>query len=131
MKRTEFDFDAFWSSGTWRKLGKEQARKLFAESIKTEEAWRDIQRARDAYAEHCRREAAWYTPMLGSVWFGKRKGWRDWVPDEDERVEAIEDDHSGMNLNARAAAIQRQLKLRLGANGRLPTVEQIKERLKA
>ena len=83
------DFAAFWLSGCWRKLGRKEAEKRFKAQVTTEQHWKDIQSARDAYNDHCLRERNWYTPMLGSVWFGTRKGWRDWIPDE---VEAIADD---------------------------------------
>ena len=84
-------FDTLWSSGAWRKFGKQEARRRFQASVKTEDDWRDIQMARDAYNAHCAKES-WYTPMLGSVWFGATKGWRNWVPEPEERVEALADD---------------------------------------
>lgn len=44
--------------------------------------------ARDAYNEYCAQNKKWYHPVQGAVWFGIRKGWRDWIPDEVEmRVE--------------------------------------------
>ena len=84
-------FDAFWLSGSWRKLGKESARTRFLASVKTEQDWIDIQAARDAYNAYCMVNRRWYSPVHGAVWFGTRKGWRDWIPDE-ERTEALVDD---------------------------------------
>lgn|SRR5678816_2345664 len=84
------DFDELWLSGSWRKIGKDQARVRFKKSVRSEKDWTEIQSARDAYNEYCAANR-WYHPVLGSVWFGTRKGWRDWIPDE-ERTEAIADD---------------------------------------
>jgi hypothetical protein len=83
------DFGALWASGHWRKLGRVAAEQRFRSQIKTEEDWLSIQAARDVYNAYCVANRRWYKPMLGSVWFGRRKGWRDWIPDE---FEAREDD---------------------------------------
>ena len=83
-------FADLWKSGSFRKLGRVEAQKRFLAQIKTEEGWRDIQAAAVAYNAHCRREAKWYRPMNGSTFFGTRKGWRDWIPDE---TETATDDH--------------------------------------
>jgi len=78
------EFDVFWLSGFWRKIGKETARERFKKSVRTERDRRDIQSARDSYNAYCIANKKWYHPMLGSVWFGTRKGWREWIPDEME-----------------------------------------------
>ncbi len=88
-RRVSKRFDEFWLSGLWRKIGKESARGLFEKSVRTEKDWTDIQAARDSYNEYCELNKKWHQPVLGSVWFGSRKGWRHWIPDE---VEAIVDD---------------------------------------
>lgn len=82
------DFDAFWLSGYWRKTGKEQARRRFEKTVRTAEDKRDIEAARDAFNAYVIANP-WYSAPMGSTWFGKLKGWRDWIPD---RCEALEDD---------------------------------------
>jgi hypothetical protein len=52
--------------------------------VKTEQDWKDIQAARDEYNAYCKKNASWYQPQQGAVWFGKRKGWREWIPEETE-----------------------------------------------
>ena len=99
-------FDAFWLSGPWRKVGKAEARMRFEASVKTDEDWADIQAARDAYALYCR-ENRWYTAQLGSVWFGRRKGWRDWIPDTEAMADAPEPEP---NLEAARAFVRKTLK---------------------
>ncbi len=84
-----FDFCAIWQSGPWKKVGKVMAQSRFAASVKTEEDWKNIIAARDAYNAYCKANP-WYTPVQGSVWFGTRKGWREWIPDDE--VEATMDD---------------------------------------
>ncbi len=85
-----FDFESIWDSGHWRKIGRREAATRFHRQIKTDEQWKEICAARDEYNNYCMVNK-WYTPVLGSVWFGARKGWRLWLPDK-ERAEAIEDD---------------------------------------
>ncbi len=83
-----FLFEAFWRTGAWSKHGRAEAEKRFLAQIKTEADWHDIQAARDAYNRHMAQNK-WRSPMQGATWFGKIKGWREWIPDE---VEAACDD---------------------------------------
>ncbi len=83
------NFDTLWLSGAWRKTGKEEARTRFLKTVRTESDWANIQAARDAYNAYCVENKNWYTPVMGSTWFGKLKGWTAWIPD---RAEALEDD---------------------------------------
>jgi hypothetical protein len=78
-----FDFASLWKSGSFKKIGRVEAEKRFISSVRTETDWADIQRANHAYTVYCR-ENTWYHAQLGSVWFGKVKGWRQWVPEEFE-----------------------------------------------
>jgi hypothetical protein len=88
-RHCNLDFAALWDSGPWRKIGRRLAATRFHQSVKTDQDWLDIQAARDMYQAYCLENRSWYHPVLGSVWFGSRKGWREWIP---ERVEAMADD---------------------------------------
>ena len=123
-------FDAFWMSGPWRRIGKESARTRFLASVKTEQDWTDIQAARDAYNGYCYQNRKWYSPQMGSVWFGTRKGWRDWIPDE-ERVEALADDPQQLDVDLEAEALYRQFQFEHEKHPELqiPSLDQIKQRL--
>jgi|SRR6185503_689370 len=79
-----FDFAALWDSGMWRKIGRREAASRFHRQVKTEKDWLSIQAARDAYNAYCFENRRWYHPVHGAVWFGTRKGWREWIPDEME-----------------------------------------------
>ena len=78
-----FDFASIWKSGSFKKIGRAEAEKRFIQSVRTETDWADIQRANHSYTVYCR-ENSWYHPQMGSVWFGKIKGWRVWIPEEFE-----------------------------------------------
>ncbi len=80
------DFELFWKTGPWVKLGKKGAVRHFNATVKTEEDSVAIQTARDVYADHLKANR-WKRPQIGSTWFNN---WRDWY--ELERAEAIADD---------------------------------------
>ncbi len=84
---SSFDFDSFWNSGSWLKLGKKAAARHFNASVKTREDWNNIQLARDRYKVDLAMNK-WKRPQHGSTWFN---GWRDWM-DTEREVEAIADD---------------------------------------
>lgn len=85
---TEFNFEKFWASGPWQKHGKVRAEKRFRNTVKNRKQWNEIQTARDAYAIHLSMNK-WKQPQDGSTWFNN---WRDWVPELEERAEALADD---------------------------------------
>ncbi len=82
------NFDTLWLSGAWRKVGRREAATRFSQQVKTDQDWADINAARDEYNRYCMSNK-WYVPQQGATWFGKLKGWRNWIPD---RAEALEDD---------------------------------------
>jgi len=79
------EFSKFWLSGPWRKLGRKQAERIWNQTVKTAQDLRDIERARDNYADDLAAHK-WKAPQHGSTWFGN---WRDYI---DEEFEAREDD---------------------------------------
>ena len=80
------DFEIFWLSGPWLKLGKEAARRHFNKTVKTRKAWLDIQVARDKYKAHLEHEHARdfdLRPQHGSTWF---HNWQDWIEFEEPKI---------------------------------------------
>jgi len=71
----DFDFEKFWLSGSWGKQGKKQAERHFKSSVKTQDDFSAIQKARENYSAHLKANT-WKHPMNGSTWFNN---WRDFV----------------------------------------------------
>lgn len=91
MDAAFFDFDAFWLSGPWLKLGKKNAARHFRATVKTRDDFNRIQGARDKYIVHlaCHH---WKTPQHGSTWFNN---WQDWVEYEEVRQKRLTADDPG------------------------------------
>lgn len=68
-------FEWLWSQGPWLKLGKKHAQRHFAASVKTEQDWTAIQRAREQYQAYLD-ATPWMHPKHGSTWFNQ---WQDWT----------------------------------------------------
>ena len=69
---TDQDFEVFWLSGTWRKLGKKEAYRHFRKTVKTPDDLGRIEKARDNYAKDIQANPR---PLLhGSTWFNN---WED------------------------------------------------------
>lgn len=81
------EFERFWASGPWRRLGKKQAERHWNSSVKTPQDLLDIQLARDNYRADLQMNR-WKKPQHGSTWFNN---WRDWVAGED-RTELLVDE---------------------------------------
>ena len=73
-------FDDFWLSGNWVKSGKKDALKSFNKSVKDENDWLNIQKARDNYANHLKLNP-WKKAQNGRTWFNN---WNDWINWEEE-----------------------------------------------
>jgi len=82
------DFEVFWLTGPWHKRGKKRAQGYWNKTVKSSDDMNAIQAARDAYAVHLSLYK-WKQPQDGKTWFGN---WRDWIPEVEERVEALADD---------------------------------------
>lgn len=73
--RMSLEFEQFWLSGPWQKLGKKAAERHFNASVKTDEDRERIKRARDNYATDLKVNH-WKPPQHGSTWFNN---WKDFV----------------------------------------------------
>lgn len=72
-----FDFNAIWIEYP-RKLGREDAIRSFADQVKTDKDWQDINTALNNFRFYLKNEGTEekFIPH-GSTWFNKK--WRDWI----------------------------------------------------
>lgn len=135
-------FDEFWTTGQWRKLGKDLAQRCWVKTVKTEHDYQEICRARELYAgwvlELKRVHAAKgtnYKPFVlhGGTWFGR---WRDYL--DDARGEVLVDeqppaDYDSDAMRSHAETILRDLQRAIDCGERtkpLPTLEAVVEWIK-
>jgi len=75
-KEKGFLFESLWTKYP-NKIGQDQAKKAFMDSVKTAEDQKKIEIALTNYLKYCKSNSTWgYKPQHGRNWF---KCWRDWV----------------------------------------------------
>lgn len=79
------DFEHFWTSGSWLRLGKKEAARHFKATVKNDKDWLAIQVARDRYTADLAINK-WKRPQHGSTWFNN---WRDWIVEGEPEMPAF------------------------------------------